>query len=130
MALKINVVKRDPGVFMVTLGGSLDSATFLDLDKQLVPLLVPTTKALMFDLKDLEYISSMGVSELLKAKRVTEEHGGNFMLVNVQPQVNEVFRIIRALNNGPVFKDIEEADRYFIEIQKRIKEENDRKRTL
>jgi anti-anti-sigma factor len=130
MSLKIGIVKRDVGVFVVALQGSLDSNTYQNLEIKVQPLLVGTTKALMFDLKELDYISSMGVSVLLKARRVTEEHGANFLMLNVPPQINEVFKIIKALPNVPVFESLEEADRYFAEIQKKVKENNEGKRAL
>lgn len=130
MALNVSIYKRDAGVFVIALSGSLDSATYSELDVKLKHILVPATKAIMFDLKELEYISSMGVSTLLKAKRMIEGQGGSFAMLNVQPQVNEVFRIIKALPDMPMFETIEEADRYFIEVQKKIKEENDGKRAF
>ncbi len=128
MALKTSVIRRDIGVFVVSLAGSLDSHTYVDLEAKLKPLLAPATKALMFDLKELEYISSMGVSTLLKARRFMEGQGGSFLMVNVQPQINEVFKIIKALPNVPVFENMEEADRYFEEIQRKIREEQDRQK--
>ncbi len=130
MALKINISKKDDGVFVVALKGSLDTETYLELETSLRPLFARSTKALMLDLKELEYISSMGVSVLLKSKRLTEEHGASFIMLNVQPQVNEVFKIIKALPDVPIFASMEEADNYFAEIQKKIKEENDRKKIL
>ena len=130
MSLKVSIFKRDPGVFIVALSGSLDTNTYEECDKKVQPVLVSTTRAVMFDLKELDYISSMGVSVLLKAKRIIEERGGNFLMLNVQPQINEVFKIIKALPNVPIFESVEEADRYFAEIQKKIKEENEGKQAF
>ena len=122
MGLAVRVYEKEVAVFVVTVSGSLDSATYQDLEKKMTPFLMESTKALILDLKGLEYISSMGVSAVLKAKKIINDFGGNFMMVNLRPQIKTVFDIIKALPDVPIFANLEEADRYLSEMQKRTLE--------
>jgi len=123
MALEIEVQKKEKGVFVVSLLGSLDSTTYIELEHELKPILTHSAKALMLNLAGLSYISSMGVSVILKAKRSIEEHGASFIMTNLQPQIKRVFEIINALPSVRVFESLQEADAYLNEIQKRVIEE-------
>ena len=122
MALTIKVYEREVGVYVVALTGSLDSSTYGDLEDKVTPFLMETTKALIFDLKSLEYISSMGVSVLLKAKKAVESFGNSFLMINMQPPIRAVFEIIKALPSISLFESLEEADAYLTEMQRRARE--------
>lgn len=122
MGLTIKTLEKDRGAFLVSISGSLDTSTYEMLEQKLTPLLIPSTKALVLDLKGLEYISSLGVSVVLKAKRVMEERGGSFAVSNLTPQIKAVFDIIKALPDICVFESLQEADQYLMEMQKRAKE--------
>jgi len=122
MALLIKVYEREEGVFVAALTGSLDSSTYEELEEKVTPFLMQTTRALLLDLKGLEYISSMGVSVVLKAKKAIEGFGNSFLMINMQPQIKTVFEIIKALPAIALFENIEEADAYLTEMQRRAKE--------
>ena len=122
MGLTVKVYEKEVAVFVVSVSGSLDSATYQDLEKKVTPFLIDSTKALILDLKGLEYISSMGVSVILRAKKILEDLGGNFMMVNLQPQIKTVFDIVKALPNMCLFESLQEADAYLSEMQRRAKE--------
>ena len=122
MALSVKVYEREEGVFVVALVGLLDSSTYEELEEKVTPFLMQTTRALLLDLKGLEYISSMGVSVVLKAKKAIEGFGNSFLMINMQPQIKTVFEIIKALPAIALFENIEEADAYLTEMQRRAKE--------
>jgi anti-sigma B factor antagonist len=129
MSLKIKIYEKQPCVFVVDVEGSLDSATYQDLEAKVRPFLMATTRGLIFDLKALDYISSMGVSVILKTKKAIEHLGGHFAMVNLLPQIKTVFDIIKALPNMCMFESIQEADNYLSEMQRRAKEDaQDRER--
>jgi len=123
MGMTVRVYEKEPSVFVVVVTGSLDSATYQDLEKKVKPFLMETTKALILDLKMLDYISSMGVSVILKTKKTIEELGGSFLMVNLPPQIKVVFDIVKALPNMCLFESLQEADNYLAEMQRRAKEE-------
>ena len=122
MALTIKVYEREEGVFVVAPAGSLDSATYGELEDKVTPFLMESTRALILDLKHLEYISSMGVSIVLKAKKGIEGFGNSFLMINMQPQIKAVFEIIKALPAIALFENLEEADAYLTEMQRRARE--------
>jgi anti-anti-sigma regulatory factor len=51
-----------------------------------------------------------------------DNHGGKFLLVNMQPQIKKVFEIIKALDGMSVFKDQEEMDDYLTAMQNKVKD--------
>jgi anti-anti-sigma factor len=120
MALSVSVTRKEPGVYLIAPIGSLDSDTYATMEHKVHPLLVPETKALIVDMEHVNYISSMGVSVILRTKKEIETLGGSFLLINLQPQIKTVFEIIKALPPEGVFESIEEADRYLAEMQRRV----------
>lgn len=121
MALTVEVVEKPKGVMTVSLGGALDSSTYQELSKKLEGVLMPDTKVLVFNMEKLEYISSMGISVILKARKYIEEHGESFIMVNLQPQIETVFDIVNALPSTQIFRNLEEADAYLNAMQRKAK---------
>jgi len=126
MSLKVLVDKRQEGEFVVSLSGLLDSQTYAELGEKLKPNLVSSTKLLMLNMAEVSYISSMGISTILHAKKFIEHGGNHFIMINLQPQIKLAFDIINALADMHVFQNIEEADTYLAamerkEIEKRNK---------
>jgi anti-sigma B factor antagonist len=119
MILEVNVDKKGEGTFVVSSFGSIDSITYKELEKTLVPLLVSTTKVIIFNMEGVSYISSMGISVILKTKKAVEENGGSFIMTNLQPQIKAVFEVIKALPNMRVFESLKEADEYLSQIQRK-----------
>ena len=119
MALKVAVNKKEEGSFTVTLLGSLDTATYTILENAVEEILKTSPKVLIFDMSGVSYISSMGVSAILKTKKAVEEGNGKFFITNLQPQVKKVFDVLKALPSGIIFKNVEELDAYLWQIQKK-----------
>ena len=66
----------------------------------------------MFDLAQLKFISSAGLRVFAAARKTLREHHGQASFVHMQPQIQEVFEIIKALPGVAVFKDEAELDQY------------------
>jgi anti-anti-sigma factor len=98
----------------VRLSGSLDTVTAPELEKHLAPLFAQQggVKDLVFDLAHLKFISSAGLRVFAAARKQLKERGGQASFVHLQPQIQEVFDIIKALPGVAIFKDIAELDRY------------------
>jgi anti-anti-sigma factor len=118
-----NIAAQNAGAVTVKLAGSLDTATAPDLERQLAPVLSGTAKDLVFDLAQLKFISSAGLRIFSMARKQLKERGGQASFVNMQPQIQEVFEIMKALPGVAVFKDVAELDRYLARRQ-RSHEEN------
>lgn len=117
MPLKVNVEKKKHDIFVVSPEGSIDSETYLDLENKLRPVIEASPKVIIFDMKLVEYISSMGIGVILTTKKAMDKSGGTAIMVNVQPQIKKVFEVVRALPGFNVFASIEEADNYLIRLQ-------------
>lgn len=120
MPLEISVKETKPGAFLVILTGELDTNTYGKLEQELDPILVRAA-VIIFELKELTYISSMGLRTLAKIRKTMEEKGGSVMLVNPQPQVKHVFEAVQFLSDS-LLSSLEEADElldsYLNKIQK------------
>jgi anti-sigma B factor antagonist len=115
MPLSIKVNKKANGVFTVVPIGSIDTETYPQLEEKLKPLLVPTTKALVFDLTGVSYISSMGLSVIFKTKQKLQEYKATLAMVGAQPQIKKVFDAVRVLPEN-YFATMEAAEKYLDEF--------------
>jgi len=109
---------RDAGTVTVTLAGSLDTATAPELEKQLAPVLAGSARDVVFDLAQLTFISSAGLRVFALTRKTLKERGGQASFVHMQPQIHEVFEIMKALPGVAVFKDAAELDRYLAARQR------------
>lgn len=117
-ALTVTITKIADGVFNVSPKGSIDSDTYETLQKKMETIMRPVPKVITFDMKEVEYISSMGLKAILDAKNAVETKGGMLLLVNLQPQITKVFDIIKAIPSKNIFKSREELDAYLTAIQR------------
>ena len=76
---------------IIKLNGRLDTITAPDLEDELKSSLIGLTE-LIFDLKDLEYVSSAGLRTLLLAQK-TMNKMGSMKVINVCEEVYEIFDI-------------------------------------
>lgn len=109
---------QNAGAVTVKLAGSLDTATAPELEKQLAPVLGGPAKELVFDLAQLKFISSAGLRVFGAARKTLRERGGQASFVHLQPQIQEVFEIIKSLPGVAVFKDVAELDAYLAARQR------------
>jgi anti-anti-sigma factor len=108
MSLEITVQQREPGVYLVAPVGEINTETAPDFEKKLKELL-PQAKAFVFDLQDMAYISSMGLSAFFRIKQLIEEKGGTILLVHVSAQVQKVFDVVKVFSES-MMASLEQAD--------------------
>jgi anti-anti-sigma factor len=122
MPLEIQIQKsigaQNTGAVTVKLTGSLDTATAPDLERQLAPVLGGQVKDIVFDLARLIFISSAGLRVFGATRKTLKERGGQASFLNMQPQIQEVFEIIKALPGVAIFKDEAELDKYLAARQR------------
>jgi anti-sigma B factor antagonist len=102
----------------VRLMGSLDTLTSPELEKQLAPLYSGGVRDIVFDLARLKFISSAGLRVFAASRKQLKERGGQASFIHLQPQIQEVFDIIKALPGVAIFKDVAEMDRYLAARQR------------
>jgi anti-anti-sigma factor len=122
MPLEIQIQKsitgQKTGAVTVKLTGSLDNVTAPELERQLGPVLADPVKEMVFDLAQLKFISSAGLRIFSTVRKQLKERGGQASFVHLQPQIQEVFDIIKALPGIAIFKDMAELDRYLAARQR------------
>lgn len=122
MPLEIQIQKNltgaNSGAVTIKLNGSLDTATAPELEKQLSPVLDGGVKDVVFDLAELKFISSAGLRVFSSTRKTLKERGGQTSFIHMQPQIQEVFEIIKALPGVAVFKDMAELDQYLAARQR------------
>jgi anti-anti-sigma factor len=118
MTLKVNSAETRPGVFTISPIGTLDANTYTILEGTVDMVLNQAPDVLIFDMEFLDYINSMGVRVLLKAKKAIEKDNGKIIFIHLQRQIKKVFEILNALPTLQVFKSIKELDEYLDRMQK------------
>ncbi len=117
-----DIAGRKTGPITVKLSGSLDTNTAPELERQLAPVLSRPVDDIMFDLAALKFISSAGLRVFSMTRKQLKERGGQASFINMQPQIQEVFEIIKALPGVGVFRDLAEFDAYIADRQRRHEE--------
>ena len=129
MSLDIQI-KKGAGVFSrgtvtLELTGSLDTATAPDLEREVMLLLDTGPTDMVFDLAGLRFISSAGLRVFGLARKRMKDGGGHVSFLHMQPQIKEVFEIIKALPGLSVFADVKEFDEYIAARQRRNRDDDD-----
>ena len=121
MALTLKVVENKPRIFVVTPVGKLDSSTYDHLESKIDYLISEGgAKVITLDLSALEFISSMGVRVIFKAKKDLARAGGTLFLARVPPPIAKVLDIINALPSMRIFSSIQEMDAYLAKMQQDV----------
>ena len=122
MALTVRVTENRSFSKTIHLSGRLDDETAPMLDREVRKLAGAAGDVLVFNLQDLQYISSAGLRSIFNARAAMAERSGHVALVNAQPQVQKVFDIVRATDLTTVFTSVQELDRYLDAMQRKVVE--------
>ncbi len=116
MKIDVQRDKPKPGFCTLTPHGPIDSDTYMEFQNGIQPLLNPTIKAVLLDLRDVEYISSAGLGVIFTTKKTLLSRGGDLIFCNLKPQIKKLFEIVKALPVESIFASEKEADAYFYKI--------------
>lgn len=120
MPLQIKTNEIKPRVFIVTLAGSLDSTTHNELEQKVTYLIQEgQARLITLDMAALEFISSLGVRAVFKAKKDLAVTDGTLGMVNLSKPVQKVFDIVNALPSMKIFANLAEMDAYLAKMQER-----------
>lgn len=120
MNLSVTSKQKMDGVYILSATGRLDTNTFPELESRVDGVLSEKPHTLVFDMERLDYISSMGVRVIAKAQKAMKEYNGRVVLLNLQPQIQKVFDIIKALPSQQVFSSMSELDDYLDRMQRQF----------
>jgi anti-sigma B factor antagonist len=119
MGLSVKVTKKEKGVFVIAPEGSIDTETYLDLEKKYKEVIQSSATGIIFDMEKVTYISSMGLSTIFKARKEIEAVKGTLVITNLQPQIKRVFDVIKAIPDW-IFESMKEADDYLDSFLERV----------
>ena len=117
MSLDISTTPHQEIATKISLGGSLDSDTAPELEQRLDSVLAGATNRLVFDMGNLNFVSSAGLRVIFKTQKKVEAAGGEVVIVNLRPQVEKVFEIVKQLPSWSIFQSDAEMDDYLQAIQ-------------
>ena len=120
MPLKVKSTTRGAGVFILSPIGSIDAHTYTTLEEKVDEILAQQPDVIIFDMEFADYISSTGIRVLLKTKKALKKTDGRMVFINLQPQIQKVFDILKAIPSLKVFASIDELDTYLDNMQKAI----------
>lgn len=120
MALTVRVTQDRSFSRTVHLNGRLDSETVALLDNELSNLANSPVDVVVFDLADLEYISSAGLRSIFGTRQALAARSGRIVLLNARPQVQKVFDIVKAADLAAVFTSVDELDSYLDAMQRKV----------
>lgn len=85
-------IKNEDNVIVIVLGGRLDTTTAPELEQKFNNVF-DSTKEIIFDFKELEYISSAGLRVMLLAQKQANKENTKMKIINVCEEINEIFEM-------------------------------------
>ncbi len=101
------VHKEEYGIACLAIKGRMDAAVAIETEKAVDKILDGNNNRLLFDLGDLEYLSSYGLRIILKAAKKIKLRGGKIILCSLIDNVKEVFDVCGFGSNIPIADSVE-----------------------
>jgi len=120
MPLEITITDEPRNGKRISLAGSLDTDTAPQLEARINESIDPGVTTLILDMKDLEFLSSAGLGVIFMTMKELKSRQGKIIMINLQPQIQRVFELIKALDGMNIFKDREEMDAYLAAMQQKV----------
>jgi len=120
MPLEVTITDEPKNGKRISLAGSLDTDTAPQLETRIDESIDSSVTTLILDMKDLEFLSSAGLGVIFMTMKELKSRQGKIILINLQPQVQRVFEIIKALDGMNIFKDRKEMDAYLADMQQQV----------
>lgn len=93
----------------VTVSGAMDAHTFEPFFKAISQLIDAGTLRIVLDLREMTYITSVGINYLVNLRLLRKKAGGDVILVKPQPQVLNVLQLIGLLAVLTVVETVEDG---------------------
>lgn len=99
--------KMENGVLIIKINGRLDAATSPSADETIKKTMEEDRNRLLFDLSDLEYLSSGGLRVILSAAKEIKRRNGKVALCCLNQYVDEIFEVSGFKSMIPVKDSLE-----------------------
>ena len=102
--MKLDVAVTENGITKVSLSGRLDIQGALNIDGEFNKI-AKENRNVLVDLSEVTFIASLGVHTLVAGATATINNGGKMVLLNPQPNVEQVLRTTRVDTIMPIIDD-------------------------
>ena len=110
--MKLNVTAMGNGITRVSLSGRLDVQSAIEIDDEFTKI-AKESKNLVVDLSDVTFIASLGIRTMVVGAKATANNGGKMVLLNPQPNVEQVLRTSHIDTVMPISHDAASVDQTF-----------------
>jgi anti-sigma B factor antagonist len=90
-------ITNENGVYTIKLGGFVDTASSPYLQKKVEDIASETYEKggfdIVFDLGEVEFVSSAGLRVFLLARKIADRQKGNITLINVKDSIRDVLKM-------------------------------------
>jgi anti-sigma B factor antagonist len=101
------IQKEEFGITCLKIKGRMDTTVAIETEKAVDRILKENKNRLLFDLGDLEYLSSYGLRIILNAAKKIKMMEGKFILCSLVANIKEVFDICGFSANIPMADSVE-----------------------
>ena len=106
-------IRHQGEVSLVDLSGTLTSFETAAMHETIAGLLRQGRKRIVLNLRELQYLDSSGVGQLVRAYLMVVKAGGEMKAVGLTPRIDEILKITKLSQVFPEFPDEDEALRSF-----------------
>lgn len=116
--LKVEMYKIDevPDAVLIKPKGFIDTTTAPEIEKYIESALSQKKYKIAIDLAEIDFISSAGWGVFVSEIRDIRENNGDLVLVNMVPDVYDVYELMEFSSILRSFDSVEEAVQYFKKI--------------
>jgi len=115
--LDVRVVEGRSFARTVYLSGRLTGETVDALEQALARIVASPARVVVFDLAQLDYISSAGLRSFFGMQKVMAQRNGRAVLLSPKPHVQKVLEIANAADLTAVYATAADLDRYLDSLQ-------------
>jgi len=117
--IKLENVSRIEGCLILTLTGHIDTDNSVYFQKHVHKLVQAGFMRLIFNCAGLNYVSSTGIGSFTSFLKMLKPKGGDLVLLEIQPKVNEVFQLLGFSQFFAIKNTLEEAIGFFCDEGKK-----------
>jgi anti-anti-sigma factor len=106
--MRLSIEDHTKGL-IVSITGKLDATTAPVFKEEILARIDRSNKNIIFDLSNLNYLSSAGIRVFYLISRLLKEKEKNMSFCSPTPDVMQVFEMIELPSDFPIFSDVDKA---------------------
>lgn len=95
-------------ILIIEIEGALDSRTAFDFRSWILEKILQGHREILLNFRDLEYLSSAGISCLLEIQKTIKSQQGKFAITQASPEVEKLLAFFGILREIPLVANVEE----------------------